>query len=478
VRFRTIFAGILAALIFAALPIGAASAKTFTVPCDSNALITAITNANLDAVKDTINLSAGCNYVLTAPNNTDSDGPNGLPVITTPVNILGNGATISRSTDPATLPFRIVKVDTGGALTTNNLILQNGFLESSTGGGVSAAAGAGILNRGSASFTATSLRNNSVEANNAFLALPIGGAVANASTGTFSMTYGDVTGNSVDTSGACICTPGAIVAIPLGGGIANGGALSINQTSIVGNRATADSIAAFAVGGGISSGGNPSATLDVRGAKVLNNAVETFAIVDAAIGGGIGANTLTMTGTEVGNNQAEAFGLADGTAVGGGIATFGSTSVARSSNIHDNFAGVIANTGQALGGGVANTADLSIVSSAVTANQASSLAGADAFGGGIQTTGSLSVASSTITRNTASSASGVARGGGIYNGTGAKAKITSSTVTGNSASGATAQGGGIYNAGAVGDVTIPASSVTSNSPDNCAPAGSVPGCVG
>jgi hypothetical protein len=472
VRFRTIFAGILAALIFAALPIGAASAKTFTVPCDSGALITAINNANLDAVKDNINLSAGCTYVLTAPNNTDSDGPNGLPVITTPVNIVGNGATISRSTDPATLPFRILKVDTSGVLTTNNVTLQNGLLDDSP-----VSAGAGILNRGSASLTATSLRNNHVEVNGT-VAVPIGGAVANVSGATFSMTYGDVTGNSADTPTSCICGPGAGLSIPLGGGIANGGALSINQTSIVSNEATADAVLAFAVGGGISSGGNPSASLDVRGAKILSNAVETFAIADAAIGGGIGANTLTMTGTEVGNNQAVALGLASGTAVGGGIATFGTTSVARSSNIHDNVAGVYASGGRALGGGVANTADLSIVASTVTANQAQGVAGADAFGGGIQTTGSLSVASSTVTGNSVSSENGVAQGGGIYNGPGATATIRSSAVTGNSASGPTQQGGGIYNAGAVGAVTIPASSVTSNSPDNCAPAGSVPGCVG
>lgn len=470
-RFRTISAGVFAALIFAALPIGAASAKTFTVPCDSNALVTAINNANLDTVKDTINLSAGCNYVLTAPASVDADGPDGLPVITTPVNILGNGATISRSTDPATVPFRILKVDTSGVLTTNNVILQNGLLEDSP-----VSAGAGILNRGSASLLSTSLRNNNVVINGG-VAFPIGGAVANVQGATFSMTYGDVTGNSAQ-SPPCGCSP-TVFGVPLGGGIANGGALSINQTSIVGNEAVAEAFVAFAVGGGISSGGNPSASLDVRGAKILNNTVGTEGLTDAAIGGGIGANTLTMTGTEVGNNSAEAFGLSSGTAVGGGIATFGTTSVARSSNIHDNVAEVFARGGRALGGGVANTADLSIVASTVTNNQAQGFGGADAYGGGIQTTGSLTLSSSTVTGNTASSANGEALGGGIFNGPGATATITSSAVTGNAASGGAFQaGGGIYNDAGPGAVTIPASSVASNSPDNCAPAGSVPGCIG
>jgi hypothetical protein len=473
VRFRTFSAGILVVLMSAALPIGAASAKTFTVPCDTGALITAINNANADPLKDNINLAAACTYTLTTVNNTDSDGPNGLPVITSNVNIIGNGATISR--DPAAPPFRLIKVDTAGTLSTNNLVLQNG-LTADGSPGVAVAAGAGMLNRGSSSLTSTSFRNNHVEVNGG-LALPIGGAIANVSGATLSMTFGDVTGNSADIPTGCICTPGALVGIPLGGGIANGGALSINQTSVVGNEATADGVLVFAVGGGISSGGNPGASLDVKGAKVLNNRIETFGIINAAIGGGIGANTVTLTGTEIGGNGVIAFGAASGTAVGGGLATFGTTSIAKSTTIHDNGAGVYASGGRAMGGGVANTADLSIVSSTVTNNQAVGI-GADAFGGGIQTTGNLNLSGSTVTNNTAGSQGGTALGGGVYNGPSATATISGSSITGNTAAGFTEAGGGIYNAGAPGAVTIPGSSVTMNLPDNCAPAGSVPGCTG
>jgi hypothetical protein len=47
-----------------------------------------------------------------------------------------------------------------------------------------------------------------------------------------------------------------------------------------------------------------------------------------------------------------------------------------------------------------------------------------------------------------------------------------SIITGNSAF----SGGGIFNGGTVTGAT--ATNITDNTPDNCAPSGSVPGCVG
>jgi hypothetical protein len=80
----------------------------------------AITAANEDKVTggcvagmgaDTIVLEAGATYVLTAVDN-DSFGPNGLPVITSDIEIEGNGARIERSREaPA---FRLLYIgDTG-----------------------------------------------------------------------------------------------------------------------------------------------------------------------------------------------------------------------------------------------------------------------------------------------------------------------------------------------------------------------------
>ncbi len=60
------------------------------VPCTGQtALRTAIDAANA-AGGGTINLSPGCDYPLTAPDN----GENGLPVIMTGIGVNGNGATI------------------------------------------------------------------------------------------------------------------------------------------------------------------------------------------------------------------------------------------------------------------------------------------------------------------------------------------------------------------------------------------------
>ena len=70
-----------------ALPL-TGQAKTFQcgggdVPC----LIAAINDANANGEKNTIRLEAGT-YTLTAPDNPD----NGLPVITSPLTIVGRGA--------------------------------------------------------------------------------------------------------------------------------------------------------------------------------------------------------------------------------------------------------------------------------------------------------------------------------------------------------------------------------------------------
>lgn len=109
-------------------------------------LITAIQQANANSEADTINLT-GTTYNLTAPFAGNPNGPNGfalgatgLPFITSPITINGNGATIQRSPS-ATDPFRIFYIagpnpqggdvpanpSGNGNLTLNNVILQNGL---------------------------------------------------------------------------------------------------------------------------------------------------------------------------------------------------------------------------------------------------------------------------------------------------------------------------------------------------------------
>jgi hypothetical protein len=76
-------------------------------------------------------------------NNTSVDGPNGLPVVTGRIAIVGNAASttvIRRS--PFAPPFRLFEVARAGTLTIDGVTLQDGALLAASFGG------AAILNQG------------------------------------------------------------------------------------------------------------------------------------------------------------------------------------------------------------------------------------------------------------------------------------------------------------------------------------------
>ena len=112
----------------------------------------AITAANTDrpaggcpagSGPDTINLPIlSSNYLLTKPDNTDTFGANGLPVITSTITINApqRQPRIERSGGPGTPEFRLFHVAPGGDLTVIGFTLDGGA-QSSVGGGV-------VLNRG------------------------------------------------------------------------------------------------------------------------------------------------------------------------------------------------------------------------------------------------------------------------------------------------------------------------------------------
>jgi hypothetical protein len=91
-------------------------------------LIAAINSANQNAGPDTIALAAGTMITLTEVNNT-THGSTGLPMIAdiARLTIVGNGATIERSTATETPPFRLFDVAAEASLTMENLTLQGGF---------------------------------------------------------------------------------------------------------------------------------------------------------------------------------------------------------------------------------------------------------------------------------------------------------------------------------------------------------------
>ena len=106
----------------ALLMAGLAHAATITVPCSgsgrgASGLIAAIETANGTTGANTINLTPGCVYVLSALYPGES--VNGLPPITGTITINGYGATIERSQAVGTPNLRIFAVAASGTQETS-----------------------------------------------------------------------------------------------------------------------------------------------------------------------------------------------------------------------------------------------------------------------------------------------------------------------------------------------------------------------
>jgi predicted outer membrane repeat protein len=180
----------------------AALAATIPVACGENALVVAVNLANSTAAADTLALAGGCTYALTAPHG----GPdNGLPLITTPIEMIGP-ATITRN---SALLFRIAEVSGTGSLTlTTSVALTNGSTLGS---------GGGILNRGAVTLTKSSLSGN-------YAGLD-GGGLANADTPTGTAPAATLTRSPVSDN----------TALRRGGGLYNGLRGTLTATGVTGN---------------------------------------------------------------------------------------------------------------------------------------------------------------------------------------------------------------------------------------------------
>jgi hypothetical protein len=101
---------------------------------DVACLIDAIDQANANGEANTITLEAGT-YTLTAVDN-NTDGPNGLPSVTSTLTIQGAGADTTILERDASAPgFRFLHVATTGALTLEGLTLRRGSPFVQGGGG-------------------------------------------------------------------------------------------------------------------------------------------------------------------------------------------------------------------------------------------------------------------------------------------------------------------------------------------------------
>jgi len=299
-RFGTVLAAAAVAVLLAARPASAAVYKCASG--DVACLISSINAANADPGSDTIVLAGGI-YSLTAGDNDVGWGPTGLPVISTPVTILGAGrsSTIIQR-DGNLAMFRIFHVSLNGNLTLQDLTVQRGFINEllNPHQGESTLGGGGILNFGQLSIFDCAVVNNVAE----FSSTPFGGGLAggagirNETTGSLYIVSSVVSGNDAEQN-------------PGGGGILNAGSMTAAFCLINGNRTDQFTISG---GGGI---------LNTGGAIISYSTISgNFA---GFHGGGIYADgAVTIDSSTISGNDSTGNSTLGG---GGGIAAYGAVTV-------------------------------------------------------------------------------------------------------------------------------------------------------
>ncbi len=200
-----------AALLLSPAPV---HATAYTVTCSDSDLISKINSAAGSSNQaDTVTLTEDCVYTLTSAVSDGTDnGANGLRRLTSAsgaLTIIGNGATIQRSSANGTASFRLFEVSSG-TLIIENLMLANG----------STSDAAGLWNYGGT----VTLRNATITGSRAS---SDGGGIANS--GTMTLINSTISGNSAGNNA---------------GGIYNDGTLTLTNSTVSGNSATVD-------GGGI-----------------------------------------------------------------------------------------------------------------------------------------------------------------------------------------------------------------------------------
>jgi hypothetical protein len=254
--------------------------------------------------------------------------------------------------------------------------------------------GGGIANFGTLALTGATVSNNTTAG---YIG---GGGIYNA--GTATLTRSTVAGNSSTSGGN-------------GGGISNVGTLTLNGSTVSGNSTTGG-------GGGIE---NFIGQVTLNGSSVIGNTA-------SGNGGGISDTfgRVTVTGSIVANNT-----TAGGS--GGGISNDQGTVGVTGSIISGNSA--------INGGGIANRGTLTINSSTILNNRATS------NGGGVRTLGGTVTITGTAILSNQVTSTGTAVGGGIES-ENTTLSLTNSTVSANRVDGTTADGGGIFTLNSTVDV--------------------------
>jgi hypothetical protein len=204
------------------------------VTCGEQALVDAIDLANSTSAKDTLNLASGCTYTMTSAHGSTVNGASALPLITTPIELIGP-ATITRSSLLGLSSYRIAEVSPTGKLTlTTSVAMTNG---SAVGDG------GGILNSGSVTLTKSSLTGNSATGN--------GGGLANVDTPAGTAPAATFTESAVSDNTAGLG----------GGGIYNGVRGSLTTSGVTGTPMFMERNSAAQRGGGIAAVSSTATTL-------------------------------------------------------------------------------------------------------------------------------------------------------------------------------------------------------------------------
>ncbi len=287
-----------------------------------------------------------------------------------------------------------------------------------SGNHVTYGSGGGVSNDGTTTLTNCTISGNSASFD--------GGGLFSGSTpfnggnvGTLTLTNCTISGNSAATGGG-VDTLGGIVIEFFGPGqyqaFAQDATTSLTNCTVSGNSASAD-------GGGLATGG--AGTTTATNITVSGNTA-------TGSGGGLDTSGEAFYGTFDGTTNLTNCTVSGNTATGsgGGLdnASLGSTTVTGT---------IVKKNTASVGGGIANQATLSVASSTINNNTATSA------GGGISmTAGTATITSSVINSNEVNS-SGTALGGGI-DCENATLSLNNDTVNANQANGTTALGGGIY----------------------------------
>lgn len=419
---------------------------TFTLhTCKTSDLTAAVQQADATTVPDTIDLKAGCTYTLTS-GAYDANGPTAL-VITAPVTIHGNGATIAR--DSTAPPFRLFFAQASLAL--DHVTLTSGL---PTGGGGGGAIASTVYDHSvEVAISHSTLSDNAAEA---------GGAITVKGSVALTLTGDSFSANTAGTAAG----PGPGGAVFAG----DGATATITDSSLTNNRAGTGSALAVWSGGTFSlardtitgnTGNGPWGQCASGGRHSCFPAVDvqntTVTILDSTIadneGHGISnvSGGLSLVRTTIAGN----FGSGIVTAYDPAAARQPHTTVADSQIAHNDVTTNLAMNSEAgWGGGIQSTGGglVQVTGSTLEGNLAR-YGGAIATRSGPATT--VNVANSTFTGNSAQN-----EGGGIYNSAAGVMNITNATFSGNQAG----TGGGVFN---LGTLTLRNTILATSTNGNC-----------